>query len=129
MERVNQHVLIIIMEIFSGGSACFNILYLLTTMIKMTVTFEICDETQSHHKSDMICKNTVGISAVFTYNYYHYDAIILTCIIYIFSTFMMCFNFVIKSLCDVVNHKDQTEMKRVKVKPIGGNESYNVVTM
>ena len=116
----------IILEIFSSGSACLNILYLLTTMTKMMVIFQICDETQSHHISDMICTKTLGIGAVFTYNYYHYHAIILTCIIYIFLTWVIYFNFVIKSLCYVVNHKDQTDMKRVKVKPIGGNESYSV---
>ena len=87
--------------------------------------FKICDETQSHHKKDMICTKTAEIGAVITYKYQYYGAIIVTCIIYIFSTCMIYFNCIIKSLGDAVNSKYQAEMKRVKMKLISDDESYN----
>ena len=115
----------IIMETFSNGSTCFNI-YIYQDNVIMMVIFEICDETQRHHKNDRICTKKIGIGAVITTNYQYYGTMILTCIIYIFSICMVYFNFVVKSLGDVINHKHQTEMKRVQIKQISGNESYNV---
>ena len=117
---------VIIMQIFSSCSTCFNILYLLTIMIIMIVIFEICDETQNDHKNVMIRTKTIGIGTAIMYNYHYYGSSISTCFIFIFSICTIYFNFAFKSLCDTVNLKHQTEMKRVKMKLIGGNESYNI---
>ena len=89
----------------------------------MILIFEICDKTQSDHKNVMIYTKTIGMGTAIMYNYHHSGSSILTCI---FSICTIYFNFAIKSLCDTVNPQHQTEMKRVKMKLIGGNESYNI---